>query len=55
MIQIGDNPSNYNIPFESIAKELVGKEGKRKVRTVIFRSFIYSFQPKRTKIRINWL
>ncbi|MBF0290078.1 MAG: hypothetical protein HQM14_19850 [SAR324 cluster bacterium] len=53
MIEVGENPSNYNIPFESIAKELVGKEGKRKVRTVIFRSFIYTMQEKRTKIEHN--
>ncbi|MFW9940466.1 MAG: hypothetical protein ACFFFT_05455 [Candidatus Thorarchaeota archaeon] len=53
MIKIGDDPSEYNAPFELIAKELVGKEGKRKVRTVIFRSFVYAFQPKRVKIQNN--
>ncbi len=53
MVKVGDKPSNYNEPFENIAKELVGKEGKRKVRTIIFRSFIYSFQKKRTLIEKN--
>ena len=32
--------SELNKPFESIAKELTGKEGKRKVRTVLFRCFL---------------
>ncbi len=53
MVNPGENPSVYNEPFEHIAKELVGKEGKRKVRTIIFRSFIYSFQEKRTVIENN--
>lgn len=53
MIQVGEKPSKYNRLFEYIAKELIGKEGKRKVRTVIFRSFIYSFQEKRTIIENN--
>jgi len=53
MIKVGTKPSIYNKPFEDIAKELVGKEGKRKVRTVIFRSFIYSFQKKRNSIQSN--
>lgn len=53
LIEVGENPSIYNQPFEEIAKELVGKEGKRKVRTVIFRSFVFSFQEKRSKIENN--
>ena len=53
MVNIGEKPSVYNEPFENITKELVGKEGKRKVRTIIFRSFIYSFQEKRTIIENN--
>jgi len=53
MIEVGTKPSIYNKPFEDIAKELVGKEGKRKVRTVIFRSFIYSFQKQRSAIQSN--
>ena len=53
MIEVGTKPSIYNEPFEDIAKELVGKEGKRKVRTIIFRSFIYSFQKQRSSIQSN--
>lgn len=53
MVKIGDPFSKYNEPFEDIAKELVGKEGKRKVRTVLFRSFFHTFQEKRTKVEPN--
>jgi len=53
MVEVGAKPSIYNEPFEDIAQELIGKEGKRKVRTVIFRTFIYSFQKKQTKIENN--
>ena len=36
----GQKLSELNKPFESIARELTGKEGKRKVRTVLFRCFL---------------
>ncbi len=36
----GQRLSELNEPFEKIARELTGKEGKRKVRTVIFRYFL---------------
>lgn len=55
IIEVGHNPKEYYLPFEGIAVELIGKEGKRKVRTVIFRSFIYSFQKSRTKIDQNFM
>lgn len=38
----GQKLSDLNKPFESIARELTGKEGKRKVRTVLFRYFLRS-------------
>ncbi|MFC1930698.1 hypothetical protein ACFLXJ_00590 [Chloroflexota bacterium] len=38
--QPGQRLSDLNKPFESIARELTGKEGKRKARTVLFRCFI---------------
>ncbi|MEA2060840.1 MAG: hypothetical protein U9P10_10120 [Thermodesulfobacteriota bacterium] len=44
MVEIGTAPARYYLPFETIAAQLTGKEAKRKVRTIIFRSFIYSFQ-----------
>lgn len=53
MLEIGEKPSTYNEPFEKIAKELVGKQSKRKVRTIIFRSFIYSLQEGKSKIKGN--
>ncbi len=53
IVEVGAKPSIYNEPFEDIAQELVGKEGKRKVRTIIYRTFIYSFQKKRTTIENN--
>lgn len=53
MVEIGVKPSIYNEPFEDIAKELVGKEGKKKARTVLFRSFIYSLQDGRNRIKNN--
>ncbi len=54
MIKMGEKPSVYNEPFEDITKELIGKEGKRKVRTVIFRSFIYSMQNSKRTIKDNY-
>lgn len=40
LAQPGQNISELNKPFESIVRELTGKEGKRKVRTVLFRCFL---------------
>jgi hypothetical protein len=42
----GQKLSDLNKPFESIARELTGKEGKRKVRTVLFRYFLRSEESK---------
>jgi len=53
MFEVGEKPTVYNIPFEEIAAELIGKEGKRKVRTVIFRSFLYTMQTEKNKIESN--
>jgi len=55
LVEDGVNSSTYNIPFEEIASELIGKEGKRKARTIIFRSFIYSMQDKKGTVRNNSL
>lgn len=38
----GQKLTELNLPFENIARELTGKEGKRKVRTVLFRYFLRS-------------
>ena len=53
IIQPGEKPGIYNLPFEEIAQELVGKEGKRKARTVIFRSYIYSMQEQTNIVEPN--
>jgi len=42
--------TELNKPFESIARELTGKEGKRKVRTVLFRCFVREDDNK-TRVR----
>lgn len=43
-MELGRKISEYNEPFEVIARQLLGSEGKRKARTIIFRSFMYSVQ-----------
>lgn len=40
LAQPGQRLSELNKPFENIARELTGKEGKRKARTVLFRCFL---------------
>ena len=47
----GQRLSDLNKPFEGIARELTGKEGKRKARTVLFRCFIRDEQ-NQTKVRM---
>ena len=42
LVKPGQKLTELNMPFESIAKELTGKEGKRKARTVLFRCFLRS-------------
>lgn len=46
----GQKLSELNLPFESVAKELTGKEGKRKARTVLFRCFLRS-RENNTRVR----
>lgn len=46
----GQKLSDLNKPFEEIARELTGKEGKRKVRTVLFRCFLRD-ESNQTKVR----
>lgn len=53
MVEIGTAPSQYYLTFETIAAQLTGKEAKRKARTIIFRSFIYSFQKNNKHILHN--
>ena len=48
----GQKLTELNLPFESIVRELTGKEGKRKVRTVLFRCFLRS-EANNTRVREN--
>lgn len=48
----GQRLTELNSPFEQIARELTGREGKRKVRTVLFRCFLRDEQ-NRTRVRSN--
>jgi len=50
----GQKLSELNLPFESVAKELTGKEGKRKARTVLFRCFLRS-EENNTRVRDDLL
>lgn len=55
MVEAGRKPEDYYDDYNSIAVELTGKDGRRKTRTVLFRTFIYSFQEKTTVIEDNIL
>jgi hypothetical protein len=55
MIEPGKKPEEYYDAYNQIAVELTGKDGRRKTRTVLFRTFIYSFQEKQTTIVNNIL
>jgi len=48
----GQKLSELKIPFESIACELTGKEGKRKARTVLFRCFLRA-ENNKTRVKKN--
>lgn len=55
IVEPGNDPKNYYDVYNKIAVELTGKDGRRKTRTVLFRTFIYSFQEKQTSIENNIL
>ncbi|MFA7115830.1 MAG: hypothetical protein WC140_01155 [Bacteroidales bacterium] len=52
-IEVGTKPEDFYEAYNEIAVELTGKDGRRKTRTVLFRTFIYSFQESKTKIENN--
>ena len=52
-IEVGTKPEDFYDIYNEIAVELTGKDGRRKTRTVLFRTFIYSFQESKTKIESN--
>lgn len=49
-VKIGDKITDYNDEFNAILWELDGKDGKRKVRTVLSRYFLKSEENPRSKI-----
>src|SRR5882672_8448586 len=55
MVEPGKKPEEYYDAYNEIAIELTGKDGRRKTRTVLFRTFIYSFQEKTSVIENNIL
>jgi len=55
LVEAGKKPEEYYDAYNDIAVELTGKDGRRKTRTVLFRTFIYSFQESKSIIESNFL
>ena len=55
MVEPGRKPEEFYDGYNDIAVELTGKDGRRKTRTVLFRTFIFRFQESKTKIENNFL
>jgi len=55
LVEPGRKPEEFYDAYNDIATELTGKDGRRKTRTVLFRTFIYSFQESKSKIEDNIL
>lgn len=51
----GSKPEEFYQSYIDLANERVGKDGIRKTRTVLFRTFIFSFQEKTSIIENNIL
>ena len=51
----GSKPEDFYDSYINLAVERVGKDGRRKTRTVLFRTFIFSFQEKTSVIENNFL
>ncbi len=51
----GSKPEDFYDAYIDLATERVGKDGRRKTRTVLFRTFIYAFKEKTTTIENNIL
>jgi hypothetical protein len=51
----GTKPEEFYQSYINLATERVGKDGIRKTRTVLFRTFIYSFQEKTSIVENNIL
>ena len=55
MVEPGRKPEDFYDAYNDIAVELTGKDGRRKTRTVLFRTFIFRFQESKTIIENNFL
>ncbi len=55
LVEPDKSPKEYYDAYNNIAVELTGKDGRRKTRTVLFRTFIFSFQEKQSVIENNIL
>ena len=55
IVEPGRKPEEFYDAYNDIATELTGKDGRRKTRTVLFRTFIYSFQESKSIIEDNIL
>lgn len=55
MVEPGRKSEEFYDAYNDIATELTGKDGRRKTRTVLFRTFIYSFQESKSIIEDNIL
>ena len=55
LVEPGKKPEDFYDAYDNIAIELTGKDGRRKTRTVLFRTFIYSFQENKSLIAENIL
>lgn len=55
LVEAGHKPQEYYEAYDNIAVELTGKDGRRKTRTVLFRTFIFNFQEKTSLIEDNIL
>jgi hypothetical protein len=55
LVEVGHKPQEYYESYDNIAVELTGKDGRRKTRTVLFRTFIFNFQETTSIINDNIL
>lgn len=55
LVETGKKPEYYYDLYNRIVVELTGKDGRRKTRTVLFRTFIFSFQENTSVIEPNML
>jgi hypothetical protein len=54
-MEAGQKPETYYAAYDDIAVELTGKDGRRKTRTVLYRTFIFNFQENTALIEDNML